>query len=190
MFHMTDEQAVALAREGDESGFRDLFERHKAGVYGIAYRYSGSAQDAEDILQETFIKIFREIRRAGDSGRPVFDAWIHRVCYHRCIEHLRKRKRRRLSQTEALSEISDRGAPGGPSPERSGDAGLMLEKVRCALDILSPQQRIIFDLRYNDHRDIAEISAALGCSASAVKTNLSRAMAKLRDRLAPIVEEL
>jgi RNA polymerase sigma-70 factor (ECF subfamily) len=187
---MTDEQAVALAREGDEAGFRELFERHKAGVYGIAYRYSGSAQDAEDILQETFIKVFREIRRAGESGRPVFDAWIHRVCYHRCIEHLRKRKRRRSSLTESLSETPDPRVAGGPSPERSADAGLMLEKVNCAIGVLSPQQRIIFDLRYNDHRDIAEISAALRCSESAVKTTLSRAMAKLRDRLAPIVEEL
>ncbi len=187
---MKDEQAVALAREGDEAGFRELYERHKSSVFGIAYRYSGSAQDAEDILQDTFIKVFREIRRAGKAGRPVFETWIHRVCYHRCIEHLRKRRRRRSSQTDSLSERADRLPAAGISPERSTDSGLMFEKVHGAMSVLSPRQRIIFDLRYNDHLDVAAISSALGCSESAVKTNLSRAREKLKGRLAPLVEDL
>lgn len=186
---MTDEQAVLLAREGHENAFRELYERHRAGVYGLAYRYARSAQDAEDILQETFIKAFKGIRKFGVSGNPSFAPWIKRICFHRCIEHMRRRQRRKEGQTMSLSEFRDGLATDEVSPERSADVRLLVGKILQALGGLSPKQRIIFDMKYLENREIPEIAETLGCSKSAVKTHLSRAAAKLRDDLTPIMED-
>ncbi len=187
---MTDDRAAILAKDGHKEGFQELYERHRTTVYGLAYRYAGSTQDAEDILQETFIKVFRGIRDVGDSGNPNFAGWIRRICLHRCIEHLRKRQRRRTDQTTSFSEYHAGLATDGDSPERSAETGLLIAKIHQALGCLSPKQRIIFDLKYLEHREISEIAETLGCSGSAIKTHLGRAVAKLRKNLSPIMEEL
>jgi RNA polymerase sigma-70 factor, ECF subfamily len=187
---ITDEKAAFLAKDGHKEPFRELYERYRTTVYGLAYRYAGSAQDAEDILQETFVKAFKGIRKFGDSGNPNFAAWIKRICLHRCIEHLRKRRRRRTDQTTSLSEYHAGLATSDDSPERIAEAALLINKVHQALGALSPRQRIIFDMKYIEHHETPDIAETLGCSESAVKTHLSRAVAKLRDNLAPVMEEL
>jgi RNA polymerase sigma-70 factor (ECF subfamily) len=187
---MTDEQAVHLARDGHKEAFRELFDRHKAGVYGLARRYSQSPQDAEDILQETFIKAFRGIGRFGDSGNPSFAAWIRRICLHGCIDHLRKRKRGGADRTDSLGGRIDGLSTADPPPERAADRSLLMIRVKEAVVVLSPRQRVIFDMKHFQNREIPEIAAALGCSESAVKTHLGRAVVKLRNRIAPIMEEL
>jgi RNA polymerase sigma-70 factor (ECF subfamily) len=187
---ITDEKAAFLAKDGHKEAFRELYERHRASVYGLAHRYAGSTQDAEDILQETFIKAFRGIRKFGDSGKTNFAAWIKRICLYRCIEHLRKRQRRRTDQTMSLSEYHAGVATNDVSPERSAEIGLLIDKVQQVLGALSPRQRIIFTMKYLEQREIPDIAETLGCSESAVKTHLGRAVTKLRDHLAPIMEEL
>jgi len=187
---MTDQQAIDLARNGHKDAFRELYERHHAGVYGLACRYAHSPQDAEDILQETFIKAFRKIDRFGDSGNPNFGAWIHKICLHRCIEYLRKRKRRHSDRTASLSDCPGDLSANDPSPEKSADVRILVAQVNRAFAVLSPRQKIAFDLKYFQNREIPEIATALGCSEYAVKTHLRRAAEKLRSRIAPIQEEI
>jgi RNA polymerase sigma-70 factor (ECF subfamily) len=187
---MTDEQAVELAKNGRQDAFRELYERHKTGVYAIACRYARSPQDAEDILQETFIKAFKAINGFGNSGNAYFGAWIHKICLHRCIDYLRKGKRRQADRTDSLSDYHSDLSTGDPSPERSADNRRLVNQVRQAFSVLSPRQKIIFDMKYFQNQEIPEIASALGCSEFAVKTHLSRAAAKLRKRIAPIQEEL
>lgn len=187
---MTDEQAVDLAKNGHKDAFRELYERHKAGVYGLAHRYVSSPQDAEDILQDTFIKAFRALNRFGNSGNTNFGAWIHKICMHRCIDYLRKGKRRQADRTDSLSDYHSDLSTGDPSPERSADNRSLVNQVRQAFSVLSPRQKIIFDMKYFQNQGISEIASALGCSEFAVKTHLGRAVTKLRNRVAPIMEEL
>lgn len=187
---MTEEMTVLLAKEGHETAFRELYERHQEDIYRLAYRYTCSAQDAEDVLQETFIKAFQGIRAFDLSRNSSFAAWVNRLCVYRCLDHLRKEKRRRTHQIISLNECPDELKAAGPSPECSAEAGQLVQKIQQALTRLSPKQRIIFDMRYCQHHDIRDIADTFGCSESAVKTHLSRAREKLRDALAPIVEEL
>ncbi len=190
MNFMTDEKTAFLAKDGHKEAFRQLYERHRESVYGIAHRYAGSTQDAEDILQETFIRVFKQMGKFGDSGNTSFAAWINRICVHRCIEHLRKRHRQRTDRTISLSECQAGIATTDGSPERSAEVGLLIIKVQQVLGVLSPKQRIIFVMKYLELREIPDIAQTLDCSESAVKTHLGRAVTKLRDHLAPIMEEL
>lgn len=187
---MTDEQVVDLAKSGRKDAFRKLYERHKTSVYIIARRYARSPQDAEDILQDTFIKAFRAINRFDNSRNPYFEAWIHKICLHRCIDYLRKGERLQANRTDSLSDYHSDPPIGDPSPERSGDNRRLVNQVRQAFSVLSPRQKIIFDMKYFQNRQISEIASALGCGESAVKTHLGRAVTKLRSHLAPIQEEL
>jgi len=187
---MTDEQAVDLAKNGHKDAFRELYERHKTSVYTIACRYARSPQDAEDILQETFINAFRAINKFGNSGNSYFGAWIHKICLHRCIDYLRKGKRRHADRTDSLSDYHKYLSIGDPSPERTADNRRLVNQIKQAFSVLTPRQKIIFDMRYFQNQEISEIAAALGCSEFAVKTHLGRAVAKLRNRIAPIMEEL
>ena len=187
---MTDEMTVLLAKEGHEAIFRELYERHREGIYRIAYRYTGSAQDAEDVFQETFIRAFQGLRAFDVSKNSSFAAWVNRLCVYRCLDHLRKMKRRRTHQIISLNECPDEPKATSPSPECSAEAAQFVQKIHRALTLLSPKQRIIFDMRYGQYRDIRDIADTFGCSESAVKTHLSRARKKLRDDLAAIMEEL
>jgi RNA polymerase sigma-70 factor (ECF subfamily) len=187
---MTDEQAVDLAKNGRKDAFRELYERYKTTVYIIARRYARSPQDAEDILQDTFIRAFRALNRFGDSGNANFGAWIHKICLHRCIDYLRKGKRRQADRTGSLSDNHSDLSTGDTSPESSADDRRLVNQVRQAFSVLSPRQKIIFDMKYFQNLQISEIALALGCGESAVKTHLGRAVTKLRSHLAPIREEL
>lgn len=187
---MTDEMTVLLAKGGYESAFRELYERHREDIYRLAYRYTGSAQDAEDVLQETFIRAFQGLRAFDISRNSSFTAWVNRLCVYRCLDHLRKKKRRRTHQIISLNECPDELKATGPSPECSAEAAQFVQKIQKALTRLSPKQRIIFDMRYGQYRDIRDIADTFGYSESAVKTHLSRAREKLRDDLAAIMEEL
>jgi RNA polymerase sigma-70 factor, ECF subfamily len=189
MATISDDNGNRSVTEVGENGFLALYERHRAGVFRIALHYARSAQDAEDILQETFIKAFKGIARFRESGNPNAEAWINRICFHRCIEHLRRQKRRRTEHTD-FSEFDGRFGVDEPGLEKSAEISQLMVKVHQSLDYLSPRQRIVFDLRYFGECDIPDIARSLGCSESAVKTNLARAVSKLRGNLAPIMEEL
>jgi RNA polymerase sigma-70 factor (ECF subfamily) len=112
------------------------------------------------------------------------------ICLHRCIEHLRKRKRGGADRTDSLTGRRGEISAADPSPERSADHALLMARVKGAFTVLSPRQKIIFDMKHFQSLEIPEIASMLECSESAVKTHLGRAVAKLRKRVAPIMEEL
>jgi RNA polymerase sigma-70 factor (ECF subfamily) len=158
-------------------------------IYRLAYRYSKSQQDAEDIMQETFIKAFRGIEKFDFDISTNFSAWIYRICIHCSLDYLRKRKRRKTEQTDSLTYIHSEPEAEDSSPEKSVIANQTLFQLKNALHILSPKQRIIFDLRHLQHWAIKEIADQLQCSQSAVKKQLERAVSKLRNQLEPLWRE-
>jgi RNA polymerase sigma-70 factor (ECF subfamily) len=185
---MREDIAVVLAKEGSEEGFRRLYEMHREMVYRLAFRYVRSGQDAEDIMQETFIKAFRSIQRFSYERTSSFSAWLCRICINSVIGHLRKQKSRRMDRTVPLGEIGTEPSSDCQSPEHVAETGQVLTLIRRAAGKLSPQQRIAFDLRYSKQLEIAKIAEMMGSSESTVKTHVSRALAKLRKELRPIWE--
>ncbi len=180
---------ILLAKEGDERAFRQLYEDHYEMIYRLAYRYSRSQQDAEDIMQETFIKAFREIHRFDLGVSTNFSAWIYRIGVRCSLDYLRKRKRRKTDRVESLTHTHREPQAQGPSPEQSAIASQTVSRLKNALHLLSPKQRVIFDLRHFQHRALEEISDRLQCSPSTVKKQLQRAVLKLRHQLEPLWRE-
>src|SRR6187431_2876025 len=114
----TDAATVALARDGDSEAFRALVERHSRAVYRLAYRMTGSAQDAEDIVQETFLKAYRQLSRF--ESRANFSTWLHRIAVNCSIDLMRARPHRESGHDAAdLDQLgTDDHVQKQASPER------------------------------------------------------------------------
>src|SRR5437764_12439365 len=103
MMEVSDAAAVARAREGDQEAFGVLVERHSVRLFQLAYRMTGNEQDAEDIVQEGFLKAFRNLARYDD--RAEFGAWLRRITSNCAIDQIRRRQRQPSSIT--MPHLSD-----------------------------------------------------------------------------------
>jgi RNA polymerase sigma-70 factor (ECF subfamily) len=184
----TDAASVALARTGDSEAFRALVERHSRAVYRLAHRMMGNAQDAEDVVQETFLKAYRQLGRF--ESRANFGTWIHRIAVNCSIDVIRGRRHQEAghdaSDLEALGSEDDQRVD--PSPERLMLSTEVYERVRRAMDALTPMERAAFVLRHFEGHSIEEISRALGLKTNAAKHSIFRAVRKMRFALEPFVE--
>src|SRR5579884_2225043 len=89
----SDEAAAGAACNGNQLAFRALVERHSRTIFRIAYRMCGNEQDAEDVVQETFLRAYKQLRQF--DGRSAFGTWLHRICVNCSLDFLRARKSRR-----------------------------------------------------------------------------------------------
>jgi len=187
----TDATAVALARDGDSEAFRGLVDRHSRAVYRLAHRMTGNPQDAEDVVQKTFLKAYRQLGRF--ESRANFSTWLHRIAVNCSIDLIRGRKNQEAGHDASDLEALD-GAHGGhdqrvdPSPERLMLSSEVQEKVTRAMEGLTPMERAAFALRHFEGQSIEEISRALGLKANAAKHSIFRAVRKMRLALEPFVE--
>jgi RNA polymerase sigma-70 factor (ECF subfamily) len=189
----TDTAAVALARDGDSDAFRGLVERHSRAVYRLAHRMTGNPQDAEDVVQETFLKAYRQLGRF--ESRANFGTWLHRIAVNCSIDLIRGRKHQETGHDAADLDLLDGGSGGHgdvqrvePSPERLMLSSEVQERVGRAMEGLTPMERAAFVLRHFEGQSIAEISRALGLKANAAKHSIFRAVRKMRLALEPFVE--
>ena len=187
----TDAAAVALARDGDSEAFHALVERHSRAVYRLAYRMTGSPQDAEDVVQETFLRAYKQLGRF--ESRANFGTWLHRIAVNCSIDLIRSRPHREaahdgpdLEQFGAAVEASDTSRV---SPERLMLSTEVQERIGDAMTGLSRMERAAFMLRHFEGRSIDEISRALGLKTNATKHSIFRAVSKMRAALEPFVAD-
>ncbi len=183
----TDAATVALARDGDSEAFRALVECHSRAVYRLAHRMTGSAQDAEDVVQETFLKAYRQLSRF--ESRANFSTWLHRIAVNCSIDLIRSRPHREAGHDAAdLDQLGgDDRAPAHPSPERLMLSTEVQDRVTGAMSSLSAMERAAFALRHFEGQSIEEISRALGLKTNATKHSIFRAVKKMRVALEPLV---
>ncbi|HEY3382839.1 MAG TPA: sigma-70 family RNA polymerase sigma factor [Vicinamibacterales bacterium] len=184
-----DAQDVTQAQAGDEPAFRRLVERHSRGVFQLAFRLTGSEPDAEDVVQEAFLKAYRELRRF--EARSSFRTWIHRITVNCAYDLLRQRPRHKA---ESLNADEGDGVGGiepeadeTSRPDRLAFGAEVQSRVRTAMDLLTPAERTAFVLRHFEGRSLEEIGEALGLRVGATKHSIFRAVQKMRRALAPIV---
>ena len=182
-----DAAAVERARNGDRDAFRVLVERHASAVFRLAYRMTLNETDAEDMVQETFLRAWSEMRRF--DGRAAFGTWLHRICANRTVDFLRSRKRWQgpaMPDTDREYDPFRNLASAAPSPEReaqSAQTGAMLEP---ALAALSEVERAAFTMRHYEGLAIDDVAAALGVQPGAARHSIFRAVRKLRRALEPV----
>jgi RNA polymerase sigma-70 factor (ECF subfamily) len=181
--HLDDAEAVAKARGGDQDAFRVLVERHSRSVFRLAYRMTGSAEDAEDVVQDTFVRAYRQLARF--ESRSNFATWLYRIAFNCAIDHLRGRPSREAAQPhETLERLAP--AASGPSTEDLVYAGQIGDRVQAALNGLTAQERAAFLMRHYQGCSIEEIGRALDLKANAAKHSIFRAVKKMRLALRPL----
>jgi len=173
----TERELVEGCQRGDSDAFRDLFEKYKDKVYSVALRYSGDPAIAQDISQDTFLKLFSVI--GSFRGEAGFESWLYRLVVNRCFDQKRGARRLMPLLDEFLGALH--------SPDRSIlDDVLRSEasaQVGSVVAGLPPDQRIVIVLRYTQGLSYEEIAAILGCSTGTIGSRLNRAHRVLARRL-------
>jgi RNA polymerase sigma-70 factor (ECF subfamily) len=183
-----DGAAVERARSGDGDAFRLLVERHSRNVFRLAFRMTGNEHDAEDVVQETFLRAYRQLDKY--ETRASFGTWLFRIASNYSLDLLRSRKRREDKRERGTAEQTDilEGMPSlNPGPDRVAFSGQVQGHVQAALGKLSDQERMAFVLRHFEGMSIVEIGHVLGTNTNATKHSIFRAVQKLRRSLEPLV---
>ena len=181
---MDDATAVARARAGDSDAFRLLVERHSRALFKLGYRMTGNEQDAEDVVQEAFLKAYRSLDQFED--RAQVGSWLYRIAANCAFDVLRKRQRRDSRQESLDEENAPEPHSEGPGPERLAIGGDVRRRLEAALETMSPRERAAFVLRHFEGRSVKEIEVALGIDTTSVKQSVCRAVRKAREVLAPL----
>ncbi|MDF1543716.1 MAG: sigma-70 family RNA polymerase sigma factor [bacterium] len=192
---MSERELIARAKAGDFSAFSALIDKHKSRIYGLARKLAGNDQDAEDIMQDTFLKAIDKIGQF--RGEAAFGTWLYSIALNEGRSLLSKQKWTELQPVEAYLPS------GGSSDMHSEQAARLFdwkdphklleqEELRAIIDNaiaeLPYQYRVAFLLRYSEELSIKEISELIGESVAATKSRVLRARLALRDTLSSSFE--
>jgi RNA polymerase sigma-70 factor (ECF subfamily) len=174
---------VAMAKAGDRGALHELYERNRSRIFSLAYRYAGNAADAEDILQDSFIKAFSSLRKCQLNENAYFATWLYRIAVNCSLDHIRRRRTRENHVEWSANVPSGTENEGPASPEGEYLRSEIRQQVQRSLAKLSKRKRMVVVLRHYQQLKIAEIAATMGCSQGSVKRQLFRALAQLRKEL-------
>lgn len=183
----TDRELISKAQEGEAAAFEELVYRYDQKVLSIAASYTNNPDEAKDIYQEVFLRVYRAL--PGFQFRSEFSTWLFRIVTNVCLTH---RARDRVRSYTPLEEIEDyregvEGAiasrPRPVSPEKYAQAMEITRHIEEAMGSLSPQQRMVFTLKHYQGYKLREIASVMDCAEGTVKKYLFTATAKLRQRL-------
>jgi len=184
-----DPSVVARAAGGDRDAFQALVELHSRYIYSLAHRMTGNAQDAEDVVQETWLKAHKQLSRF--ESRADFRTWMHRITVNCSIDLIRARRHREDAHDPVDLEqgpLSERGAEAQATPERMTASAQISDRVNEALGLLTALERAAFTLRHVEGMSIEEVGAKLGMKSSATKHSIFRAVKKMRAALEPFAQ--
>src|SRR5437870_1257338 len=177
--HLEEPELVDRARDGDVGAYEELVRRYQSLAGRTAYVITGGHADAQDAVQEAFVKAYYALGRfrSGSEFRP----WLLRIVANEAINRRRAARR----QANLVVRAGDDRPPGdaGPSPEGAAIAGEEQRELLAAISGLRPEDRLVIAYRYWFDLSEAEMAEALGCPRGTVKSRLSRALKRLRARV-------
>ncbi|HTR76577.1 MAG TPA: sigma-70 family RNA polymerase sigma factor [Gemmatimonadaceae bacterium] len=190
--NLPDADVVALAKRGREAAYRELVRRYERPVFTIIFRLVRDRELAEDLAQDTFIKVLKVI----DQYRPQFkfSSWLFRIAHNLSIDHLRRQHMETVSLSgattaadqDAIAATSFELAAGGESPHEEVEARELGTAIEQAIGGLRPLYRSCVMLRFVEGRSYEEIAATLDLPLGTIKTYIHRAREELKDALAAI----
>ena len=172
MMHDNDTQLIGRILNGDVSGYAVLVERYKDLAYTIAFRILGKREDAEEVVQDAFVKAFRSLSSFRQHAK--FSTWLYRIVYNTAIS----RKRLKGLNTQSIEELRFADPRMEDKDDSDEDQGKMLE---LAIQQLTEEERTIVTLYYIEESGVDEIHNITGLSKSNVKVKLFRARKKLQE---------
>ena len=193
---IAESDAIAVERTlaGDRDAYRVLVERHSHNVFRLAYRMTGNRHDAEEVVQEAFLRGYQKLSQF--AARSNFGTWVYRIAANYAIDRMRQRQKEdsRRQAPSAQDQDSMENDPlnrvpdGAPTPERLTQSIELRKQMEHALAALSESERTAFVMRHWEGCGIEEIAAVLKSSSNATKNTVFRAVQKLRQALQPFVE--
>ncbi|AXK84035.1 RNA polymerase sigma factor [Pseudolabrys taiwanensis] len=171
----TDDGLLERIAANDQNAFRLLVERHIDRAYGLALRILNNRADAEDIVQDTLLKIWLH-RGRWESGRAKFSTWLYRVVTNRCIDY---RRQPRTEDLEQVPEVAD----AKPLPIEELQKHKVTSLLDAAMERLPEQQRIALILSYHENMNNSEVAEVMQTTVMAVESLLKRGRQKLRELL-------
>jgi RNA polymerase sigma-70 factor (ECF subfamily) len=183
-------QLVRRCASGDAAAWEEIVQRFHRRIYNLCYRFAGSADDAQDLTQEVFIKVYRTVG-SFDGEKASFNTWLTAVTRNLLVDHFRKRRNDRATDSidavqgadEDGPTLGERLAAGGPGPEAQVESRERREMVHRALQEISPDLREAVILRDLQDMDYLEIAQVLKVPEGTVKSRINRGRAELARRL-------
>jgi len=173
---VSEKELVLEARDGDMDAFALLVERRTPGLVAFLRRMLGDVEDARDVAQLTFVKVWQNLRKYDASF--AFSTWLFRIAGNLAIDALRSRGSRTRTETESFRLVR------GGAADDSAVTGLARDEIRRVFEacstVLSEKQKLVFVLREFEERDNAEIAVVLSCRESTVRNHLFQARRLLR----------
>ena len=188
---LTDTDLIIQAQKGDHNAFEALVYRYDRSVLSIAIKYANNEDDAKDLYQEVFIRVYRSIK--GFRFQCEFSTWLFRITTNVCLtyksrskEHLRVSIDTNYEDEENEISTTKELVYDGSSPEEISSDSDLGEIVNAAVESLSPKQRMTFILKHYEGYKIREIAEMLNCKEGTVKKYLFDAIKNLRKKLSPV----
>jgi RNA polymerase sigma-70 factor, ECF subfamily len=190
--HLEDRALVMEAQAGSRPAFEELVRRYDRDVLRLALNLMKRTEDARDVYQEAFLKVYRNIHRFRFECS--FYTWLYRIVTNVCLDHLRRRRARPEDQAPELhpaqfedggTDFFERQREHRPAldPERYLLGQEIQKRLATAMERLSPRERVVFEMKHYQGLKLRAIGDALGTSEETVKNSLFRATRKLRDQL-------
>lgn len=183
--NLLEPQLVKLVLKGDRLAFAELVELYQEKLFHMAYRMLNNKQEAEDIVQETFLRVYNNLHRYDDTQK--FSTWIYRIATNLCIDQLRKRKQVYSLDAESTDYEGLDGYSMIPSDNRTPESELIISETQSiihqAIDQLPPKYKSVMVLRYIQELSLQEVGDILEMPVTTVKTRVHRGREYLRKKL-------
>jgi RNA polymerase sigma-70 factor (ECF subfamily) len=171
-------ELVRHAQRGSERSFRDLMSAYVGAFYGLARRYCGSHEEADDVLQDAFVKVYQNL---GGLSRPeAFFPWARRILINTALDHIRRRRRGQELEVEVENLDETPHEEVTEAPDRCVEQREFFGRLERALESLPPRQREIVTLHDVDGLSTEEIASLCQCPPATVRSNLFYGREKLR----------
>ncbi len=189
---LDERSLVAEAQGGSRAGFEELVHRYDRDVLRLALNLMKRPEDARDVYQEAFLKVYRNLHRFRFECS--FYTWLYRIVTNVCLDHLRRRQARPEDQApelasagheEGITDFFERQREQRPTldPERRLLGKEIKQRIAVAMEQLSPRERVVFEMKHYQGLKLRAIGEALGTTEETVKNSLFRATRKLRSQL-------
>lgn len=187
---VSDEVLIARFKEGDDSSFRELVEKYQSRVYSIVLAIIGDKNDAEDLSQEIFVKVYRFLHQF--KGRSKFFTWLYRLTINTCISARNKKKKdNEIYQFQSEKNLISAHIlqSDAKSPMEILQNKELEEKIKLALDSLSDGLKEVFVLREIEDLSYKQLSKIFNCPEGTIKSRLFRAREELKKKLEPYIDD-
>ncbi len=177
-----DQDLLKQVRAGDKQAFRRLMETHQDRLFGLVISMVGNREQAEDLLQEIFVKVYFALE--SFEGQSSFYTWLYRIASNHCLDYLRKNRPLQVSLDRPLSDDTEMTFEDALQAPRSDDPEASIDdpsEAASLLAVLEPEQRLILSLRELEGRTYEELADMLNCPVNTIKSRLNRAREALKE---------